>query len=1427
MNGSSSWANSSGFGQNQTSSGPGLFGNSSTGSALGPKSASMANLGALNTQTTQGGASSSLFKTTPTQNSGLSGGFTLGSSTTGGGLFGNSSTNNTNTNTLANTNTNASNVTNNGLFGNSSSATNQATSLFGNGSNNTGTASQSGGLFGNSTGSTTTQPGGLFGNSGNSTTAPSGGLFGNSATASNTNGGLFGKSTTPAIGTGSSQPLGGLFGSSTQQTNTNTTGGLFGAAAASNTNTNTGGLFGSANKPTTSGLFGTSNTPTGGNLFGNSLGNSSSGGLFSNPQPTVTNNSTINADPYKSNLVVPQVLNGNNQMPLSLTGTLFDTKPQSARRQSQIELHQKPKKSSLLGKLAQTFNIFRTSSAKSNIRADPYKGIFTLQNYITDTPRANTKEFSIGKKRPASPKFKIDNRNVGDIRKLVIKSKPSQFHLINADKVLSSKRRRVAQPLDSAKNVLTDDESSDEVQALKPLESQSAQPKNTTQLKANESPKPNLLEDPNGYFCLPTLSELSSLSQEQLGSVFNFIIGRVGYGQIAYNYPVDLLQLYEQFNGDFKAIQRELFGKIIKIDKTVVRAYDDPEVESPPMGCQLNVPATITLVAPPNANVSVDAHIKRLQNIIGMDFVTFDPVLNNWTFKVKHFSVWGLIDDGEDEDDEINENKRLREMKKKQDEQEDAANETYSRLYESSEFQNELKRQKVERQTSGLPGGWQFDTTVFAEGGASPLHAKQVLVLSEINQEVNRYKEGKSAFVRASNASDITADSEDESDTDDLDEIMNESVLPTEPRKYDYLRQIVTSMPSSGHFDDLIDEKAYEPDIEDEQAFDMMRPSASVPSSKDWILLLELANDIDSALSPAAVIKQGMPALEAVNEILFADLNHSPVDLGQASTPIKKLAAPAFSDSAASLQGLPDTKLNTAAMIQLVQNVLLNSRIGKRSNLYPLLSFSSGVSLETFAGIFPHDPDHAYLELASILFDEKDISTDPEFLNVDKNNFPLVNRLQNIRQRKSFANWLRAYYKRNTKNTSSNPMETIFYHVCCGNIKAAIEAAIASDNIHLSTLITLLDLNDAAVKKLAHAQLESWSNAGATSLVPTPILNIHKILAGQYDSLSMAPVPDIKLALQVFYGNNAEKLESVIHQLLGQLESREMRDLLMMYCHFKKEAHVEASDVLSQSNFSLKFKWILFQASGILSESGAECDPVFKSFANELEKAGLWKEAIAVVACCVDDACAQKSIRQIVLRNVNKMQASENSKDDERYLVSVLQVPREVIYEAISMEKRRQKDYWGCCEALVTAEMWEEAHEIICSELGPITVIESDSHLTSQLFSIIEKFPNRGAIIPSWNQGAELFVKYFETLEAYEERIDINSEDIDFLLDNTALSTVADNFTAQVAFKVLSRKVGDIAIENRGQITNLQEKINGLKLGENEKIYLTSRLVSA
>lgn len=211
---------------------------------------------------------------------------------------------------------------------------------------------------------------------------------------------------------------------------------------------------------------------------------------------------------------------------------------------------------------------------------------------------------------------------------------------------------------------------------------------------------------------------------------------------------------------------------------------------------------------------------------IGMEFVTYDPITYVWVFKVKHFSIWGLID--EDNDSQ----KDWIVMKRKQDAQELEASLEYSQIYENEKYKQELKKQKLNEKTKVVPGGWEY----VIPSSEEPLNIKRRLVSDEISQQLIKYQQQHNKTEELSaQVSDITIDSDHESTT---------------PKLVTYMDQLANFIPPGVDLNEIIDEKVYEPTISNEVVFDSIQIRPNLPTSEDWLLQLELANQLTSALAP-------------------------------------------------------------------------------------------------------------------------------------------------------------------------------------------------------------------------------------------------------------------------------------------------------------------------------------------------------------------------------------------------------------------------------------------------------------------------------------------------------------------------------------------------------------------------------------------------
>lgn len=1374
------------------------------------------------------------------------------------GLFGNSQQNQPSSGGLFG-NTQQSTSSGGGLFGNTQQTSNSGGGLFGTKPNTT----SSGGLFGNSQqtnpssgalfgANTNTTSGGLFGNSLNNTT--SGGLFGNSQT-NNTSGGLFNSQQKPASSglfgntQSSTNTSGGLFGN-TQQPNTNTSGGLFGNTQQSNT-ASSGGLFGNSQQSNTASnsLFGKPQTSTGSGLFGNTsntstgLGNTSSGGLFGSKPATVggstgpfggqssslfgasNTNSGLNATsninqqsqlskPYSADELFTRLKSEEASLPKSITENLFaqNLAKESSDKKRKFSYLEKPDttKSSLLSRLGQTLKIFRNSSVNASL--NPIKGLFSQANYLSGVAKKTSLPTTIEVEsksdyRP-SKRAIINSARSGSMKRLIIKSKPLKFHLIDADKVFNSKRRRIVPNVVLADKLLSETYSSDEddddnevemiakLKYAKKMEPNGSSKKDSKvmageSLKVEELVEETTEEFDDGYWCSPPLKHLLQLPDENLAHVENFIVGRYGYGQIAYDYPVDLTGVVRQAISSGITVDKQLFGKnrVVNLAKHgQVEVYLNYPTSKPVLGAGLNVPATITLEEiKPNAGTTTQEFIKKLKSQTGQEFLTYDPFKFVWVFRVKHFSVWGLIDDNSD----------LTDVKRKQDEEEEATALEYTRIYENEKYEQELKKQKLSQHTKDLPGGWKYNIN----NEQLPLVAKRDLVAKEVNNGIKMYKQADQNVASVDEVMDVDSDSG--SKTSEL--LMTDVIAPAiEDRNFDYLRQMVSVLPRDTDYKEIVDEKAYEPELDNTAQFDSIQFKPNLAVSSDWLVQLELANDLNSPLVPVVAQKPGKLNIQKLNDILFEDVDKDLMNVDKVSTPKKPTAA--------DLQH--EKEIYSENIAKIMADLLSKSVIGTRSNKIPSIEKIEGLSFADLITEQQSNEEQELIQLGRSLFDDDIV--DKECLDITASDPELKKHVREISRKKLFGEWLTAFNIKTIepylKESKDDKFEFGFLQLCSGNLTGAIETMIEANNNHLSVILTIVDSNEDTVITLAKNQLDDWKNNGVLNSIPVGCVKIYKLLAHDFDDILKTLPWNIELGVKLMYGDSSISLCELI-KLMDLVERNGIVDLLKTYVEVEEKTTSDFSS-LEQGSLNAKLRWLVYLViSNKYYGLSKKNDDLTIKMGEYLLRQGMWKQAIYVYLTLSDDSEAEKREREIIFDHISSISNAE-----ERHLVEVLRFPSSLIYEANASKAEQEKNYWHQGESLISAKLWDQAHKVIIDQLGPQTVISNAVDVKRRLLGLIEKFPEQGTIVPEWSKGGGIYKKYVE-MEAY------NTTDVDgvkWLLATMPFIKPPANFLSQTAVKIMARKIGDLAIETIADFTPSQ--ILNLPLSPQDSQYFTIRL---
>ncbi|KAI5964981.1 NUP145 [Candida margitis] len=970
---------------------------------------------------------------------------------------------------------------------------------------------------------------------------------------------------------------------------------------------------------------------------------------------------------------------------------------------------------------------------------------FKKDNKIKDRVQQIYKTPHVTPKTLSNPSYKaIDTRRIGSMRRLVLKTKPIKYHLIDVNKILSSKGGIVVAANLSASKILSLGSSNDV--ELDEVEEEVEYKPFTSNASAEDAKEEGVtVDDPtdeqqqesetvtqhNGYWTYPSIDEISKMDFFSLENVHNFIIGRVGYGQIAYDYPVDLTNIVSNAEKNGKLIAEELFDNIVTLKQSAVLVYKGGD-DKPPLGTELNVPATITLEGVrPKPTVSMENHINFLKRQIGMEFVTYDPITYIWVFKVKHFSVWGLID----EDDESQ--KDLASLKRKQDLNEVQALAEYSKVYSDDSFDQEVKKQKLNEYSKVVPGGWGSSVPP----NDSLLKLKRSVVTDEIAEVLNRYRNFEDDTM-AGKVSGITIDS----DTDEVDEIEEVKLNP------------------------------YEPVITDVTVFDNIRNRSTFPTTDNWLLQLELANQYNSSMAPMAPedkFSKEKLTISKVDEILFADYEK------------RSKTRSDHEGSKRSIVSIKDVSTNDIRF--LFSKLITDCQFKESSNSMPQLE-AEGLNFTKFVNKADKSVHNLQIELASILFDQDN----------DSDTGRLVR----------FGEWLQKYNQTQIANlleeNEADNLYCVFLYLCVNMKINAIERALKSKNEHLSVILSLADLKDDLVTGLATTQIERWHDAGSIEYIPKPLVKIYQLLAKQMDQAAKNLSWSIVMGMNVYYGNT-ESIADLIAEFKSVLpEGDPVADLLQLFSQ-----GVNFTAVVN-SNLSKPLKWLF-----CLVSADFNFDEISTDLGNSLEKADSWKEALIVFSSIKDGNLKTELIRNLIIKKTQQVHFDVH---DEKYLTTVLKVPRSLIYEAKALERMNAGDYWGEVNALIEVDFWSKAHDTIVAQLGPKSVITNSPAEIAKLMSVIEKFPQHGSIIPSWKKGAGIYQNYFNLTKRTDD-----TEVVIFLMEFLPLSK-PETPKQKLAINIVAKFVGDLALEDARVSDNERQKILKMPLDKVNKAYFELRL---
>ncbi|AMD21332.1 HER053Wp [Eremothecium sinecaudum] len=1221
--------------------------------------------------------------------------------------------------------------------------------------NNAATGTNSGGLFGNSTNTTST----IAPN--NNTTN----LFGgNTTTAQSTNTNFFGNKNT------STQPFTNMFGNKTNSMQNST--GLFGSS--NNENSSSSGLFGN-NSSSTGGLFGnkTTESQNPSNLLGNKLGfslGSASQSQGNAAQSQQMSQPSLSSNPYGLQLNSVPV----TTMPESITASM------QVKKQKDLSLPMDKKRalstsnvvtgplvsnqSTLISKLSSRLNYINSREATHGLFSPSRKVLHQVTseatNRVKDSKSSNSNISTLYQGKQFLGTLK--HNDPSDMRKLKIDTNRSAA---KKQRLLGGKS--MTTKFKDMEELKSNTETSSTVAKLAKTERMQLEP---SQKDVSESASPILSPSADEYWCSPTIEQLQQLPVKQLTAVPNFVIGRKGYGTISFDLDVDL----SAFRDDFK---RHLFGGVIIFNENkTVEVYPDDSMK-PAIGLGLNVPSTISLerIYPVDKKTNklftdnsdftkVQLFVKKLKSMRDMDFISYNPYDGIWTFKVKHFSIWGLINDSDtDGNDEAMDVTSPEEI-----------NQRIVAIPRRPGFSKKSE--------SSVPGA--FDAIVHIPSNVE----NQESACTQDELSVNR----------------ISLDTNIQENFDVMSDIIEEKPYEPSEVEEDDLEGLIVE-PSLATAEDWSEQLKLAGDA---------YKSVFAPATT-----LTKVNNVSDILFHS--FQSDMENYKSIVKIRKLDSNPNFVRFCNETSLLMKSNI----KSAGWQRYILKSTLHTykSSMDEVFKKSLTTALVGQRSNRYPIVmdwSLNFKDIAEAYSKV---NEEYRVWNLASILFDpiEEEVTEESvkEVLSKKQRHQSLCSWIINeigpeIESKLKDVSGLYKIFlylvKRDIVGATAEAIATKNNHLAAmitmlGSNDPLVCDLAASQLNKWKSLGSKVDQNVVKIYQL---------------LTGSPLDVIHCVNTA--DGFSWLAT----LGLHIFYGNvDSLSLEELISLGLDKISDVEqsanddvISAILKLYCSKSDPESLIGQLRISRELLDVRLPWFFIQLLKRCDIAVELCDRITLQFVEQLKIDNMYQEALFVLCFLHDNKVAKQQFDHLVSSQVTLF-----STETSQALLSRLQVPEDIYYEFLAVYNKYNKDHLSEATNLLRAKKFPDAEEVVIINVAPKLILNGSHEELVTLRELLKQFPSHE--MDSWPKGLGVFEKYLEnTLDGNDDQklLEQLVHGLPILFDE-----YASYRDVSVLCCVISKRVCHIFLEKYKEALAapvLIDRLLALPLGQPEKLYLRRSL---
>ena len=366
------------------------------------------------------------------------------------------------------------------------------------------------------------------------------------------------------------------------------------------------------------------------------------------------------------------------------------------------------------------------------------------------------------------------------------------------------------------------------------------------------------------------------------------------------------------------------------------------------------------------------------------------------------------------------------------------------------------------------------------------------------------------------------------------------------------------------------------------------------------------------------------------------------------------------------------------------------------------------------------------------------------------------------------------------------PEEKALLHLTQNDIVAACGVLVGAKDFRLATLISQLPGTEAN-RSMMRKQISAWRNRHDWSEMSEPVRALYSILAGEVcvvEGKSGAAENRVaefcitekfglgwlqSFALRLYFGGY-QTIERTIEAYSSDLESKRERlaakgvaingeetedtimKLLRLFAGTPNSTVLFDPIAVAGSSINSRLTWqlaSLLNARGHCSVSNEQLDQISYNFATELELAGIINIAAWILLHVHEDRARQKAIVGLLERNGDKIQTpgQEEFRGTFEELTGDLHIPAPLVWRGNALyAKAGLQDPALQTQWLLRAGDVEDAHEVLCTTLGPRAVIEQDLQM---LDDVLHAFPRR--VPEGWQRGGQVYVDFLRVVHAHAQ----------------------------------------------------------------------------